>query len=351
MNATSTASYGWRTTNGRREREPGEDDEPDGDVYGTPIHQFLGDDEPTEDEADAFLVDRLLPEGSPAAIVGPPKSKKSIAALDMSISVALGQPWLGEFRAKPGRVLLLLHEDTVPETRRRIWRLARGRGVDPRSLAGQLEVDATTPFYFDSKDDVARMRRSLDRLKPVLVVIDSLSRCNRADENSRRDMAVVTTTWADLCRTYGTAIVVIHHYAKNAESNRGPGLRMRGSGDLFALCRGVVGIEAVRRDVSIVTTDGNLSRQAEPFGFTLADGLNPAGKKTLSLEYRGSQEDIERASVDARILAALKNGPLSARDLRAAVGGRAAVVTARSRVLETMGRIEQDEEKRWSLVA
>lgn len=319
------------------------------ETYGKSLREFLGDDEPEGDDASDFLVEGLLPASSPCAIAGPPKSAKTMMAVLLAVCVGLGRKFLGRFDCKQGRVLLLLHEDPERVTRRRVWRLCRGVGVDPRDLDEDLVIDTSTPFSFDEGEDLVRLHRTIEQVQPTLVVLDSLSRMHRCDENSKAEMGRALTAWADLSRMHGITACVIHHFTKSSNPDASPGHRMRGTGDLFALVRGVVGVERnVRSGISKVTTDGNLPGMAEPFGFRIEDGEDERGKKTIRLDFCDG-DDAEHSAMDQRILAALVAGPLGASELRRAVGGKGKTIDDRAHRLQARGLLDRDLSKRWRL--
>lgn len=323
------------------------------ETYAEPLISFLGTDEPEED-TEAWLVNGIIPAGSPFAIAGPPKAAKTWAASDLAICIVANLAWLGVFAVRQMKVLLILREDTVREVRRRIWRLCRGHGIDPRSLDGWLAISVAQPFYFDRPEDLARMRRTLETFQPGCVIVDSLSRCHTADENDRSDMAKVTAAWSDMSAEYGIAIGCVHHFNKSPGQGepRSPGLRMRGTGDLFALVRHVVAVEPVtkHKGMSKVETDGNLPGQPDPFAFSLEDGVNDRGQAIVQLIHRGEVAGLGDQEVDAKILKVLSGGSLGARELRQAVGCKSETLGRRCFDLQRRGLIDRSSDREpWHL--
>jgi RecA-family ATPase len=64
------------------------------------------------------------------------------------------------------------------------------------------------------------MRRTIKTFKPGYVLIDSLSRTHQGDENSKKEMSVVTGTWGDLAQQYDLAFSLIHHVPKANEGTK-----------------------------------------------------------------------------------------------------------------------------------
>lgn len=322
--------------------------QPTEDLYGSNLIDFLGDDDPGDDE-DAWLVSQVVAAEVPQVIAGHPKSRKTFVALCLALCIASGRDWLGRFKTTRSRVLVLAREDSVRETRRRIWRLARGLGINPHDLVDWLRVDSKTPFYFDDEEDVAKMRRTIEAWRPGLIVIDSLSRTHTGDENSKRDMSVVTSTWGDLCNLYGLSVLLIHHLTKGGDGSLLQ--RLRGTGDIGAVLRHVFEVKKTAADTARLSFDGNLHPLPDPFDIRITDETTDEGKPCIRLVHSGGVTISTSNKIDARILKALEAAQphgLLAKELRA-VGGKGSLIDERRELLLQMGRIRK-REKRYVLV-
>jgi hypothetical protein len=255
--------------------------------YGANTAAFLGDGRDAEAEATHWLVPGLVPVGLPTMFAGLPKSRKSLLAYHVAIAVAAGVPVLGQ-PTQRGRVLVISREDGAHETRRRLWQISRGLGVDLAQLGDEwIKVDTSVPLHLDRPADVAQLRATMQEFKPALVLIDSLSRVNTADENDRGSMAAVTNAWNDLCHAHDCTVVMIHHEGKGA---RGSVLqRVRGTGDLVALARVVVGVTKLDARRSRIEVDGNLADMSAPFEVSFVDG-DAAGMKSIAITTEGASK-------------------------------------------------------------
>jgi len=289
--------------------------------YGMPADVFLGDEDDVEDDSRDWVVRGFLLASAPNIIAGPPKSKKTLVALHLMICITAGlELWLGRFPITAGRVLVLAHEDPKRETRRRLWRLARGLGLDPRDLSGTLTIaDRSDPFHFDREKEMDRMVSTIEATQPSVILMDSLSRVHLGDENSKRDMNVVTDAWLTLAAKYNVAITTIHHPVKLVQ---GKGLieQLRGSGDIGAAARHVVGVTKDGKDDNVlsVRTEGNSAYQPDPLNVTVVDEFNDRDKPTILL--RADSNPVLEA-IEQRILSVLAVTPHSTRLLRAACRG------------------------------
>ena len=83
-----------------------------------------------------WLVRDVLTAGAVGFIAGQPKSFKSWAALDLALSVASGQPFLGHFAIEnPGPVLYVQEEDSGPMVKRRLNKIWPGKLGDKLKVA------------------------------------------------------------------------------------------------------------------------------------------------------------------------------------------------------------------------
>jgi hypothetical protein len=314
-------------------------------AYGMGVGAFLGDEEEADGDGQDWIVRGLILRAAPNIFAGTPKSRKTLLALHLMISIAAGfSTWLGRFPITQTCVLVLAHEDSRRETRRRIWRLARGMGIDPRSLENTLRIaDRSDPFHFDSPAEMARMTATLETWKPGVVLMDSLSRMHVGDENSKRDMNVVTDAWLTMAARYDLALVSIHHLVKIAET-KSLILQLRGSGDIGAAVRHAVGIASDTKvpDRSRIWTEGNQQYQPDPFDVDVIDDFTEQGKPTIRLEIAAKEGEEAGSKLEEAIISALAGGPLGARGLRTACKGyRASAVDETARALEAKKRLKR----------
>jgi hypothetical protein len=197
--------------------------------------------------------------------------------------------------------------------------------LDPRELHEWLRVNDGRGFRFDKDEDIERMAKTLAVWKPELVIIDSLSRTHIGDENSVKDMLLVTNWWNRLCVDFNVAVCIIHHLKKNGEDTQRFGDRMRGTGELFAIARQVVGVE-LRDELVHVSCEGNLSDLPEPFALSVTDDIDGRGKKCTRFARVGDSKDVRFEAVAERVISMLRGGfgeTFSMRDIENEVGGNA----------------------------
>lgn len=178
-----------------------------------------------------WLVRQIWTQQAVGIIGGVPKSCKSWLGLDLAVSVASSTPCLGRFAVDdPGAALVYLAEDALPLVRARIADLCLHRGLSLASL--DLLVITAPSLRLDLAADQARLRATIARHKPKLLVLDPLVRLHRLDENSSADISALLGFLRELQREHKVAIVLVHHMSKRRRADLGQSLR--GSGDLHA---------------------------------------------------------------------------------------------------------------------
>jgi hypothetical protein len=154
--------------------------------------------------------------GGLTVLWGPPGCFKTFTAISMSVSVASGLPWFG-CNVRQGPVLYILGEGGLGLFLRRASEAARliSAPLDglPLWVVGQA-VDLAKP------DTLSHWWDEWDTISPVLVVVDTLSRCMSGDENQQKDMQAFIAS-CDALRARWEASVLILHHANRTGTVRG----------------------------------------------------------------------------------------------------------------------------------
>ena len=184
-----------------------------------------------EPEGPQWLVEDLWSACAVGVIGGAPKACKSMMGLDLAVSVASGTACLGRFEVHtPGPVLVYLAEDALPCVRDRVAQLCQHRGLALETL--NLHVLTVPSLRLDLERDRQALEKTLEQLKPKLLLLDPLVRLHRLDENSAADISGLLGFLRHINRTYQLALVLVHHMAKR--SRRDLGQALRGSSDIHA---------------------------------------------------------------------------------------------------------------------
>ena len=314
--------------------------------YGGSLVEFLGEDEPSDDDRDDWYIRGLVARDVIGFLAGDAKVGKTMIAESWAVALAKGAPeWCGCPVYERKRVLFLAHEDSERTTRKRLWHLARGAGLGRRhDLDGWLEVDCLTPLDLVDSTHIAQLRAACERFD--VVIVDSLTSSHRGDENAAKDIARVMTPLRHLAASTRTAIVLVHHFnGKGRIDSRGVKNRMRGSSALAGYARHIVGASSgTKHGQVLLASDGNLAHQLKPLLIERVSGVVD-GKQTLHFECaaepHGAPRFQKRNDEIMRVVRANPGGFTSASAIfKAAGGNKSAVMAAIKRELEPGGQLE-----------
>lgn len=165
-----------------------------------------------------YLIKGLLPETGLAVVWGPPQSGKSFWAFDAAMHVALGWGYRDK-RVRPAPVVYVAGE-------------GQG-GFKKRVEAFRLEfmqADPPPPFYLlgEPVDMIGQhgqlisdIRDQLGDTPPGLVVLDTLNRTLRGDENSPEDMGRYVAAADSVRDAFGCCVLIVHHCGVDGSRPRG----------------------------------------------------------------------------------------------------------------------------------
>jgi hypothetical protein len=180
--------------------------------------RFLPDSEFENRPPRQWLIPAILPKEGIALLYGPPGCGKSFLTMAWSLCIATGRQWLGH-PVLQGPVAYIAGEGSF--------------GIGPRLKAWksfhQFSGNSGVQWFDESLalQDAGNFNELVTAFEedfetpPVLVVIDTLSRCSGgADENSNTDMAKVIAAADILQQRFHCTVLIVHHAGKDRD--RGP---------------------------------------------------------------------------------------------------------------------------------
>ena len=133
-------------------------------------------------EEHRWLIEGLWADQAVGIVGGEPKCCKSFLALDIAVAVSSGTPCLRRFPTRrPGPVLLFAAEDALHIVRERLEGIARAAEVNFEQLV--IHVITAPTVRIDLEADRRRLRETVERIRPRLLVLDPFVRLHRVDEN------------------------------------------------------------------------------------------------------------------------------------------------------------------------
>lgn len=262
-----------------------------------------------------WLVDTLWARAGVGIIGGAPKVGKSWIGLDLAVSVASATPCLDTFAVQePGPTLLFMAEDAAAAVKARLNGLCRHRGLDLAALP--IHVITTPTLRLDLADDQRRLQGTVARLRPRLLLLDPFVRLHKINENDAGDVSAILAYLRHLQRSFDLAVVVVHHSRKNGRPG-GAGPNLRGSSDFHAWSDSSLYLHH-HQDVLVLTSEHRAAPAPEPMTLRLHADENVDQTHFELVDESAGPHDTSSA-LEAAILAALAQQPLTRAQLRAAL--------------------------------
>ena len=286
-----------------------------------------------------WLIEELWTDQAVGILGGEPKCCKSFLALDIAVSVASGSACLRQFKVpQSGPVLLFPAEDSLSIVRQRLEGICAVAGFDLKSVP--VQVITAPSLRLDLANDRQRLARTVESLKPKLLILDPLIRLHRIDENEASQIAPLLGGLRELQRRFELAILVVHHAKKEARSMR-PGQALRGSSELHGWGDSNLYLRR-RRDRLTLTTEHRAAPSQENIVLQLAQSQPVALELVHS--NSGQSNTTSKLSVVQRILNTLAdvNRPVSASALRKLCGMKNATLCASLAAMTEQGLIYRE---------
>jgi hypothetical protein len=196
-----------------------------------------------------WIVEGLLPVSGLLNWYGHPKTGKSFGVMGMAMAITNGHPtWLGMPVRLHGPVAYVQVDTPREEWADRLQKLqGAGYCIDQLHIADMQMVPY--PYNVLDQGHLDSLRRQLEVLRPLVVVIDTLRESFAGDENDSSTMRQVVNNIVSACRP--SAVILLSHQRKDGAS------AMSGGEDLMNDNRGS-GYVAGRMDVVVKQTKKSL---------------------------------------------------------------------------------------------
>ena len=214
-------------------------------------------------KAPDFLIEGLIERSSITMLYGPPKSCKSLLAIDLMVSLNNSDHWLGSIIPKPANVKYLAWED--PDAIfQRAFCVGKHKPKKTGKLRGNSEVSAPPPDIFGTYFEDALKHMFLNEdddvedQRPAVLIIDTLSlaAAGLGDENSSTYMGKVVDKLRRI-RDLGITLIVVHHSGKDTTKG------MRGHNSLLAAA-GNVFVFKKKANSNLITMKREACRNGPP---------------------------------------------------------------------------------------
>lgn len=282
-----------------------------------------------------WLVEGLWLASGVGFLAGGPKLGKTHLAVEIAVAVAAKDKVLGRPARISGPVLFYGAEDHLADLRQRFEGLTTMRGLDIDRLAVDL-LDVPS-LRLEREDDLLRLRATVERSKPRLLVLDPFIRIARIDENSAQDVSTILSELRAIQRDYGVAVLVVHHTRKSPAAH--PNLTLRGSSDFAAWSDSNLLLTRCRDSLTL-TIEHRSAPAPQPIACRLLAEPVPHLAPILDGRERQAPDNPLEADI-LRLLTAARR-PLTTVDLRAQLRRRKADVAAALSSLRGQGHVQRD---------
>jgi len=269
-----------------------------------------------------YLLEKVVPLGYVTNLHGAGGFGKSVLAMLIALSVSGYQKeCLGLAVRKCGEVLYLDSELDERGQHPRVREICKGLGISvPEGLhyLSALGLDTATAFE--------RTLRACKKLGTTLVVIDSWGPLMDGNMESAQDIIKFYNNYLKPLVDLGVTVLVVDHQSRTQD---GQNYQKKGAfGSVYKenLARSVLQIERVEEDREAGTLrvrarhrKSNFGPRLEPFDVTITFGDGTITTKAEAIEEAEKAVE-ETLSARDRVLAAVKHGPLTVKDLAANTG-------------------------------
>jgi len=237
---------------------------------------------------EVWVVDKLLPDEGVTILSGSPGSFKTWLYMEIAVKVAKGELAFGHFNTKQTGVLVIDEESGKRRLQKRFVQLGATEEVPIHYLSrvgykmNQLYANA-----------IAQKARELSA---GLIIFDSFTRFNGADENASGDMSQLMDYYRQLADA-GFSVLILHHNRKGMAGQTNPAMEMRGSSDILASADCHIAVNRVGQSefVKLTQTKNRDVWESVPFELRFHDNAS-------EFEYVGSGKsatELHREHLDA----------------------------------------------------
>ena len=167
-----------------------------------------------------WLVPGVIHKGGKGLIVAAPKAGKSLLALDLAVSLAAQQSWLGQpCLSRRVKTAVVSREDGPGMTKRRVAQVAEARSTSMDLLDRWMRFNTYEQkgsFSIQSDADLEEIIEWVKKEEVEFCIFDVLNVLHGADENSNTAMTQVMKRFDSIKEATGVDLAIIHHDKKDS---------------------------------------------------------------------------------------------------------------------------------------
>lgn len=175
------------------------------------------------------LIKGVLRQGHKMLLAGPSKAGKSFALIELSICIAEGIPWMGNFECDQGKVLYVNLEIDRASFYSRVQAVYKALNIEPANLKNIVVWNLRGILLPFSQFIPAVIRRAKANGCTV-VIMDPIYKLGIGNENNARAITCFCNGMDQISSKTGCAVIYCHHHSKGDQSWKASVDRASGSG-------------------------------------------------------------------------------------------------------------------------
>lgn len=174
------------------------------------------------------LIDGVLRQGHKMLVAGPSKAGKSLALIELCISIAEGKKWL-QWQCAQGKVLYVNLEVDKASCLHRFRDIYQAMGWEPANIEN-IDIWNLRGHSVPMDKLAPKLIRRAAKKNYIAIIIDPIYKIITGDENSADQMAAFCNQFDKVANELNAAVIYCHHHSKGAQGGKKAMDRSSGSG-------------------------------------------------------------------------------------------------------------------------
>ena len=238
-----------------------------------------------------WLVDNLIPATGVTVLGGKRSSFKSWIAMDLALSSATGEKFLGKTKTLTRNVLYINSENDDALLIPRLKML--GYKCNGHEMTGRLKFLNFSSFKFDKAEWVEQLEAEILNNQIGLVICDPFAGTHSGDENDAQIIrGVFTDVIGRISNKYDVAFVLIHHLRKGMAGKQATDMmdELRGSSEFANYVSSIIITQRKNKEDTIILHHVK-NRAGEECPAAQYEVVSD--EETLTFEFKGYGDDTE----------------------------------------------------------
>ena len=173
------------------------------------------------------VIDTLLYREGISIVFGDPGAGKTWLILDLCLKLADGEVVWGNFETTPQKILLLEGDFSLPVLKYRFLRMQECKNLDNfQTLTARQLEELQIDYSLNQRSGQEMFEALLNKMKPDLVIIDSLGSFIGCDESKFTEVKSVIDFLKTQAQKHHNHIMIVHHARKRASIERREGRKL-----------------------------------------------------------------------------------------------------------------------------